>query len=96
MIRRDIIKTLLNHDVPERMGLHEHFWPFICENAWAEQGIPEGTDFTRRFDLDLESIFWLKFDGPRPDLAAVVDESDEWVVQRDGWGASTKNWKAKA
>jgi uroporphyrinogen decarboxylase len=29
-------------------------------------------------------------------MACVVEESDEWIVRRDGWGAATKYWKHKA
>lgn len=96
MTKREIIKTLLAGQLPERVGLNEHFWPYICENAWQAQGVPPGTDFIRRFNLDLRSISWFVAPAPRPDLAAAIDQSDEWVVQRDGWGASTKNWKHKA
>jgi len=62
----------------------------------AETGIAPETDFVRRFNLDLRFISWFQAPAPRPDLAGVVEESDEWVVNRDGWGASTKTWKHKA
>jgi uroporphyrinogen decarboxylase len=96
MTKRDIIKTLLAKQLPERVGLNEHFWPYICENAWQEQGVPPGTDFIQRFNLDLRNISWFRAPQPCPDLATVVEESDEWVVRRDGWGAIFKNWKHKA
>ena len=96
MTKRDIIKALLAKQLPERVGLNEHFWPHICENAWQTQGVPPGTDFIQRFNLDLRSISWFAAPAPRPDLATIVEESDEWVVYRDGWGASTKTWKHKA
>ena len=96
MIKRDIIKTLLAKQLPERVGLNESFWPFIVENAWQKQGIAPGTDFVRRFNLDLRSISWFGAPAPRPDLVSVVEESDDWIVNRDGWGASMKTWKHKA
>jgi uroporphyrinogen decarboxylase len=96
MTSREIIKALLAKEIPERVGLNESFWPHIIENAWGEQGIEPGTDFRKRFNLDLRSISWFSAPPPRPDLACVVDESDEWIVNRDGWGASFKHWKHKA
>lgn len=96
MTKREIIKTLLAKQLPERAGLHEHFWPFIIKNAWQEQGIPPGTNFEQRFNLDLHDISWFTAPGPRPDLVAVVEESEDWIVRRDGWGASIKTWKQKA
>ncbi len=96
MTKREIIKTLLAKQLPERVGLNEHFWPYICENAWQRQGIAPGTDFVQRFNLDLRNVAWYSSPAPRPDLAKVAEESDEWVVNRDGWGASLKTWKFKA
>jgi uroporphyrinogen decarboxylase len=96
MTKREIIKTLLAKEIPERVGLNESFWPFICENAWQEQGVQPDTDFVRRFNLDLRGVSWFSAPAPRPDLACVVEESDEWIVNRDGWGASAKTWKHKA
>lgn len=96
MQKREIIKMLLARQRPGRVGLNEHFWPFICENAWQAQGIPTGTDFVTRFNLDIRSIAWYRSPDPRPDLAATLEESDDWVVKRDGWGVSVKTWKHKA
>ena len=95
MTKRDIIKTLLTKEIPERAGLAEHFWPHIIENSWGAQGVPEDTDFTLRFDLDFRRICWFDTPGPRPDFAAIVEETDEWIVKRDAWGATVKLWKKK-
>jgi len=50
----------------------------------------------KRFNLDLRSIAWFDTLGPRPDLVCIVQETDEWRVTRDAWGASIKQWKHKA
>jgi len=96
MTKREIIKTLLAKQIPERVGLNEHFWPHLIENAWEKQGIAPDTDFGKRFNLDIRGISWFWAPGPRPDLVGVVEESDECVVSRDGWGATVKNWKHRA
>lgn len=96
MTKREIITELLNGRIPERVGLNESFWPHIVENAWGEQGFEKGTDFINRFDLDLRGIGFFKAPEPRPDLTEVIEESDEWIVERDGWGAITRTWKHKA
>jgi uroporphyrinogen decarboxylase len=95
MSKRDIIKALLAKEIPERVGLHEHFWPYISENAWREQGIEPGTDFVSYFDLDIRPVCFFKTPGPRPDLEKIVDETDTWRVTRDAWGTSLKFWKDK-
>lgn len=84
MTAREIIKTLLARQIPERVGLHEHFWSHIIENAWQSQGIPPKTNFIERFNLDIRSISWFSAPEPRPDLACTVDETDAWKVTRDG------------
>ena len=37
MTQREIIKALLSRQIPERVGLNEHFWPFINENGWVHK-----------------------------------------------------------
>jgi hypothetical protein len=39
MSKRAIIRELLAKRIPERVGLNEHFWPHIIDNAWGAQGI---------------------------------------------------------
>lgn len=95
MTRRETIKTLLEKKIPERVGLNESFWPFIRENGWEEQGVP-AVDFVEYFNLDIRSVGGMGIGDPRPDLARVVEESDEWIVRANGWGSITKTWKAKA
>ena len=95
MTKRDIIKALLNKEIPERVGLNESFWPHIIENAWNDQGIAAGTNFVDRFNLDIRGMTWYTSPKPRPDLRAEIDESDEWVVYRDGWGVRTTARKCR-
>lgn len=95
MSKREVIRTLLDKRIPDRLGLNEHFWPHIVENSWGAQGVGD-EDFVRRFDLDLRSLFWCSAPGPRPDLAATLEETAEWTVTRDAWGATFRNWRTKA
>lgn len=96
MSKREVISALLDKQIPDRMGLHEHFWPFIRENSWNEQGLDPDADFSTEFNLDLKGVLGYSAPGPRPDLEAVLEETDEWSVKRDAWGAITKYWKHKA
>lgn len=92
---REIIKSLLAREIPERVGLNESFWPFMIENAWGAQGIAPNTDFVERFNLDLRGITWFGVPEPRPELAAVIEEDDRKIVKRDGWGSTFTYWKEK-
>jgi len=95
-MRREIIKALLAKEIPERMGLHEFFWPFLLENHWLAEGYPEGVEVVEKFDFDIHGMTWYFTPGPRPDLAADLEETDEWKITRNGWGSTFKNWKRKA
>lgn len=96
MSKREIIRSLLNKEIPERMGLNESFWPHIVENSWGEQGIGAGADFVGEFDLDVRSVHWFYIGHPRPDLIKTIEETEEWKLSQDGWGARLKWWKHKA
>jgi uroporphyrinogen decarboxylase len=93
---REVIAALLRKQIPERMGVNEHFWPFIRENAWTAQGMPDKVSFEDYFDLDLASAHWYSPPGPRPDLVATIEENKEWKMVRGAWGDVTKTWVAKA
>jgi uroporphyrinogen decarboxylase len=93
---REIIRTLLAKQIPERVGLNESFWPYLFENTWSAQGWKVGTDPVSEFGLDIRNVGWLIAPAPRPDLCATLEETDEWRVTRDGWGAVFKNWKKKS
>ena len=87
MTGRETIKTLLDKDLPDRIGLNEQFWPFLLENAWEEQGVSLETDMVEYFDLDIRNIYWQDLGDPCPDMVKIVEESDDWIVKSDGWGA---------
>lgn len=96
MTKREIIKNLITRKPAERMGWNEHFWPHILENSWNAQGYPKDVPFGKEFDLDIQSTYWYTLTAPRPDLEAVLEETQEWVVKRNGWGSILKNWKHQA
>ena len=96
MCTRDVIRALLNKQIPDRVGIHEHFWPFIIENAWGAQGVPKGCDFVSRYNLDIRNVSWFAAPGPRKDNEKIVEETEECIVRQDAWGASQKTWKSKA
>jgi uroporphyrinogen decarboxylase len=96
MSKRDVIRSLLAKEIPNRIGLHEHFWPHILENAWTGQGVPADVDWVQRYDLDMRSLFWCCAPGPRKDLEGVLDENDEWKTSRDAWGSTFRYFKQKS
>ena len=39
MTKREIIKVLQDKEIPDRVGLNEHFWPFIPETGRGDRGV---------------------------------------------------------
>lgn len=97
MNSRERVTMLLNKQIPDQMGLYEHFWgDTITDTGWIAQGYPKDSDPAKFFDYDLVCCGgW--FDSAlvvgRND---VIDENDEWRITRDGRGAILKLWKDKS
>jgi uroporphyrinogen decarboxylase len=97
MNSRGIVTALLNKQIPERMGLFEHFWPETIGQYWAKQGYPEGQSPEERFDYDLRFCPGFGVDSePFMGQYEVLEETDEWRLTRDGHGAQMKHWKNKS
>lgn len=95
MNSRERITAILHRELPDQMGLFDHFWPETLSQYWPEQGFPAGADPHRFFDHDIQP-----FGGPDtaiwPGRYEPIEETDEWRVVKDGMGASLKLWKNKS
>jgi uroporphyrinogen decarboxylase len=95
MTSREIVTSLLNKEIPERMGLFEHYWGETIP-GWQTQGYPEGVAPENHFGYDLRFCSgWLNSE-PFPGQSELLEETDEWHVYKDGRGASLKYWKHKS
>lgn len=95
MTSRDRIAALLRKEIPDRMGIYEHFWKETL-SAWAEQGYLDGADPEVHFALDITGRFGGIDNCPFPGREEVIKETDEWRITRDGRGATLKTWKDKS
>ncbi|MEK6797189.1 MAG: uroporphyrinogen decarboxylase family protein [Spirochaetota bacterium] len=97
MKKRDIMFSIIrDKKAPERMGVYEHFWPFLLQDHWQKQGLPEGTDTVAHFDYDLRNIGgWFNTQG-KVMADEIIHEDDETKVVRNGWGAELRYWKKKS
>lgn len=96
MTSREIVSALLDKQIPERMGLFEHFWPETLGEVWPEQGYPKGAAPEDEFGYDIcFATGWLQSE-PFPGQWEVLEETDEWRLTRDGRGAHLKYWKKKS
>ena len=96
MTSRERVTLLLNKQIPDQMGLYEHFWgDNFHDDQWIAQGYPKGTDPVRYYDYDLVNCGGWFDTSPVPGRCEVIEETDEWQITRDGRGAIMKNWKNK-
>jgi len=90
------VKTLLNKEIPDMMGLYEHYWPETLNEYWPKQGYPKGTLPEMYFNYDLIGCGGWFNSIPFQDRNEIVEETEEWRVTIDGRGAKLKLWKNKS
>ena len=97
---REVVDNLLRRKKADRIGLMEYIW-FDTQNKWLEQGYPKtaegkAVDPTDHFQYDMASVGGWFDVMPLRNVNEVVEETDEWVVRRNGAGAALKWWKNKS
>lgn len=95
MNSRERMIALLNRELPDRMGLFEHFWPETVP-LWKTQGFPEDATPEIYFDYDMRGAAGWVDTVPFRGVDETVEESDEWRVSKNGRGAILKHWKNKS
>jgi hypothetical protein len=104
-----IIQELLTGDNPTRIGLREvNIWPDTIQ-VWLKQGYPTREGVRENGQVSAEPMNWRdhfqydmvvvggEFDIiPRRDYREVLEETEAWIIARDGAGAVFKKWKHKS
>lgn len=96
MTSRERMLALLNREIPDHMGIFEHFWPETIRDYWVHEGYPEGEDPADFFNYDMQGAGGWLDTSPFPGVCERVEETDEWQVVKDGRGAILKTWKHKS
>ena len=78
------------------MGLFDHYWGETIRDYWSGQGFPADTDPGDYFGYDLAFSSWGLDAMPFRGVDETVEESDEWVLRRNGGGAVLRYWKHKS
>ena len=97
---RQVIDSLLRKKPADRVGFHDWPWPDTLK-GWVRQGYPvddkgEPADFATHFGTDMLDVGAYFNHYPRKEIYELIEETDEWHVHRDGWGASLKLWKNRS
>ena len=89
MTSRERILALLNHEEPDRIGIHDSPWRTTIER-WRKEGLPEGQSPA--------SFFGYELSGNSADTTLQLpietrEETDEYTIATTGDGGIRKNWK---
>jgi uroporphyrinogen decarboxylase len=104
-----MIRALLTGGPRTRVGLREvNIWPETLV-AWLDQGYPvervtkpDGSsekvpaDWVTHFGYDMARAGPGINHLPLPGYSEVMEETEEWIITRDGAGAAFKRWKHKS
>lgn len=86
-----IIKTL-NHEEPDRVPVTDFFWTAFMEKWFEKKGLTADTNIYEYYDLDM-MVVNPNMD-PQPKMPEVIEETDEYVIYKSGWGSTVKTNKA--
>lgn len=96
MNSRERVQALLRHEIPDQMGLFEHFWPETITKYWSVQGYPKDADPQVYFNFDLRFCNLGINSEPLIGPPVIVEQNERWRVVRDGRGATLKYWQEKS
>jgi uroporphyrinogen decarboxylase len=91
MTSRERLRTALRRQVPDRLPRCEQsFWPETLAR-WRHEGLPAEASPAALFDLDAFHNYGLDNTLRLP--TATLEETAEWIVDRDGDGVVHRRWK---
>ena len=97
----EIINGLLRKRPVERMGLNDSPWGDTLAKWAAEEGYPRNESGQHADPVDVFGFDMVCCGGwfdplPLRGKDEVLEETDEWIVRRNGAGAALKQWKHKS
>ena len=97
----EIINGLLRNKPVDRIGLYDTPWDDTLKKWTVEGGYPKNDQ-----DKPVSPVDFFNFDMagcggwfdclPLPGQEEVLEETDEWILKRNGAGAALKTWKHKS
>ncbi len=92
MLGCERIRTLLNHQEADRIGLWDAYWEDTLIN-WEQQGLPAGTSPTTYFDMDFENLY---LDASLRLPEHLLEDHPEYTVREDKHGFVAMQWKNRS
>jgi uroporphyrinogen decarboxylase len=89
MNSRERIDLSIRHREPDRVAIHDSPW-FTTVRRWHKEGLPEGTDPAVYFRYEIAGVAAdTSFRFPKE----TVEETEEYIIERNSQGALLRNWK---
>jgi len=83
-------RRMFEHREADRVPIQDSPWNATLER-WRREGMPEGVDWRDYFGVD--KVADIGVDNSFRFERRVLEETDEYLVEANQWGATVKNWK---
>lgn len=93
MDSRERILTTLRGGIPDRIGRTDSLWSETI-TRWKKEGLQEGQDISDLFGFDFHGFAWCDTTLRLP--AEVIEDTDEYILHRDGNGVLRKDFKRES
>ncbi|MFH1571446.1 MAG: uroporphyrinogen decarboxylase family protein [Gemmatimonadota bacterium] len=84
------MKCVYDHREPDRLPIMDSPWGSTMAR-WRREGMPENVSWVEYFDLD--RVGGISVDTSPRFPHRVIEETDEYIVEHNGWGVTTRNFK---
>ncbi len=83
-------RRMFEHREADRVPIQDDPWGATLER-WRREGMPEGVDWRDYFGVD--KVAGIGMDNSFRFERRVLEETDEYLIESNRWGATVKNWK---
>ncbi|MCX6377401.1 MAG: hypothetical protein NTU88_15425, partial [Armatimonadetes bacterium] len=90
MTSHERFKRMFEHREADRVPIIDSPWGTTVER-WHREGMPEEVSFVDFFELD--HVAGIGADNSPRYETKVIEETDEYVIATNAWGATMRNWK---
>jgi len=93
MTSHERFSRMFAHREADRVPIIDYPWGPTVER-WQREGMPEGADFIDYFGLD--KVASIGGDNSPRYPGETLEETEEYIIFRNSWGVTMKNWKHTA
>ena len=88
MTPKERVLAALSFEKPDRTPVYDSFWSEFVDKWRREKGLGPDVDIYNYYGIDVGRV--VPDETPFPHLRSTLEETKEYAVERDGWGAVTR------